>query len=116
MNKFTIMSIFQKCEHDKIANVLQKSHVYGTIPSISTKQKQKAKQQTHTEWRWRFFNINGKSYVEISKKEPNKNRVYINAEGEWSDCCIDIAFKACITETHYCYLEPRFSEDEKNCQ
>lgn len=113
MKMFNIMSIFQKC--DVNSNTLCKTQVYNTIPPFSTKYKQKQKRETHTEWRWRFFNIYNKKYVEISKKEPNKKRVFIDLEGKWSNCCIDDCFKQYIAETYYCYLST-VSEDEKNCQ
>ncbi len=40
-------------------------------------------QQIKTEWRWRFYKIDSKIIVEMSYKEINSDRLYLNKNGEW---------------------------------
>jgi hypothetical protein len=58
---------------------------------------------THVEWRWRFYNINSKQFVVISKKEPNKPRIYMQTNSEWGEQIIDEQYEKYIIKTFYYY-------------
>lgn len=71
----------------KAKNEIDIESISAMIPKNSTNKENKEKQKTMTEWRWRFMNID-KIKVEISYKEPNKKRKYLNNDGEWIDANI----------------------------
>lgn len=65
------------------SSVLYKDQVIDNIPEGAINFPDKEKQKIYTEFRWRFYEINNKEYCEISYKEPNKQRLYKNKNGEW---------------------------------
>ena len=58
---------------------------------------------THVEWRWRFYNINSRQFVAISKKEPNKPRIYMQTNSDWGEQIIDEQYEKYIIKTFYYY-------------
>lgn len=60
-------------------------------------------QNTHLEWRWRFYKIDNLQLIEISKLEYTKNRLYMNAAGDWIEYDIDKTFDQYIIKTFYYY-------------
>jgi hypothetical protein len=56
------------------------------------------------EYRWRFIEFNGNKSVEISRS-IDKNREYINKEGEWVKRYIDSKFDKFVKESYYYYID-----------
>lgn len=55
-----------------------------------------------TERRWRFFKYGDRKLVEISKKEPMKDRLYIDIYGKWIHYSVpDIWNKYLVIEKYY---------------
>ena len=96
-----------KIRSDKCANVVRL--VYGdiknTIPVQSTSSVDLEKQKTHTEWRWVFYTINGRKMIEISKKDPNKNRTFIDNTGLWINFPLDTSLDKYIVDAYYYYVK-----------
>lgn len=62
---------------------LSLNDIIKSIPLTATKHPNVRLQTNHTEWRWRFFDIKGRKLIEISKKDPNSERVYMDNTGKW---------------------------------
>lgn len=76
-------------------------NVYKTIPKDSFKEPHDNK--TKTEWRWRFLQFGPSIKVEISKKKPNEDRLYLNGKNEWVKRDIDLRFDKYVTKSYYYY-------------
>jgi len=60
---------------------------------------------THTEWMWKFYNINNRQVVVISKKDPNKEKLYMRNNGEWGEHIDEHLYEKYIVITLYCYTK-----------
>lgn len=63
--------------------------IENTIPKDSIDYPQLFYQLFYTENRWRYFNINNQIYIEISQKEPYKERMFLSQNGDWTEYKID---------------------------
>ena len=78
--------------------------IIKSIPPNSIKRPNTYLQTSHTEWRWRFFEIKGRKLVEISKKHPNGERIYMNNMGKWiSNLELNDNWDQFLTDTKYFY-------------
>lgn len=98
-------SIFSKNESNESdqPNILSKKEILESIPKNSTKQPDLDKQKTMTEWRWRFYKINNKMYTEISKSEPNSDRIFVDNTGNWIKYDLDDSLNSFIVDQYYYY-------------
>lgn len=60
---------------------------------------------THTEWRWRFLNIGDRKLVEISRKNPNGQRTYIDNTGKWINISLDQEWDKYVVGIKYVYVK-----------
>jgi hypothetical protein len=86
--------------------ILNKLEVVNTIPKNCLKQKNLELAKTKIEWRWRIFKIPEHStneLVEITKKTPNEERLYINKYGDWINYKMDDNFNKYVVNEYYVY-------------
>lgn len=57
------------------------------------------------EWRWRFFNINGHNFVEISQKNHDKERMYVDGNGNLCEKKIGDEWNQYIVDEKYYYVD-----------
>ena len=69
--------------HDQCEMILDINDIMKTIPNNAINKPDCELGKTNTEWRWRFFNVKGRKLIEISKKNPNHERMYVNNTGSW---------------------------------
>jgi hypothetical protein len=77
--------------------------IKNAIPQPNFKEPQLDK-LSYTEWRWRFLNINNKQLVEISFKEPDKPRKYIDKYGRWAALELE-NYDQYVVEQYYAYTQ-----------
>jgi len=75
------------------------------IPSVNFNEPQENLAKVKTEWRWRYITIDNNTYIEISKKKYEKNRLYINNESEWVQRNIPQEYDKYVTKITYAYLD-----------
>jgi hypothetical protein len=84
--------IFAKKENDVAINktnyerkILSKNEILSSIPQNALEQEDINLSLSKIELRWRIFKIPNieNEIIEISQKEPNKNRLYMNQNGNW---------------------------------
>lgn len=92
-------NIFEKINNTNERIILSYNEIIESIPKTATDKSDDKKKLKYTEWRWRFFNLNGRKLIEISKKQPNKARMFVDNNGEWID-----EFKADKLDTWCKYL------------
>lgn len=100
--------IFKKHEQTNILEpkiILNYNEIMKSIPKNAKCNSEEELKNTYIEWRWRFFNINGRKLIEISKKEPNKEREYINNNGQWVKYTLDKFWEKYITDIKYHYVK-----------
>ena len=85
--------------------ILSLDDIKRSIPEESFKIPRPDLLKTHTEWRWRFFNIEGRQLIEISKLEPNNERVYVDNTSKWTKCTLDASWEKYIVNERYCYVK-----------
>ena len=97
--------IFEKYTEETNRFALSREEVAKSIPRDATKQPNKELSLTKTEWRWRIFKIPNikNEFVEISKKIPNEDRLYLNKSEEWTTCIVDKAFDNFVAHSYYYY-------------
>ena len=84
--------------------IIKKDDLSKIIPTDSLEEENQILNKTLTEWRWKLFEINGKSYTEISKKEVDKERLFKNKYGLWvSTSPIDNNFDEFLVKKYYYY-------------
>lgn len=88
----------QRCEM-----TLSLNDIIKAIPENATKHPLEHLQKDHTEWRWRFFDLKGRKLIEISKKSPNCDRIYVDNTGGWTQCELKGNWDKYLTDTRYCY-------------
>lgn len=99
-------SIFKKSkpESDISSNIaLTKAIIYNSIPEDALDTEDPILAKTHTEWRWKFYDINSRKMIEISRKDPNSSRSYIDNTGKWVQCTIDKELDKYVNCTKYYY-------------
>jgi len=84
--------------------MLSLEDIKKSIPQNALSQPDSNLQLTRTEWRWRFFNFNGRQLIEISWKEPNTDRVYVDNTGRWINYSLDKEWEKYITNAKYFYV------------
>jgi hypothetical protein len=96
------MDIFyKKHEVAKFFYKLDKDSILETIPKEHYKSQQNYPNKT--EWRWRVYKINDNNIIEISFKEPNLNRKYLDKFGKWIEYDLNNEFDKFICEQYYYY-------------
>ena len=78
--------------------------VLESIPKNNYSKPQEELASTQIEWRWRIIKIDNQTYVEISQKETDKDRLYINNECKWVQRNISDEFDKYVDKTIYAYL------------
>jgi hypothetical protein len=78
--------------------------ILGSIPGDNYDKPQDHLALLKIEWRWRIIKIDNHTYVEISQKDTNKNRLYINNECKWVQRNISDEFDKYVDKTIYAYL------------
>lgn len=64
-------------KHKTRYNITSKD-ILSKAPEDSFTERQEDLAKTKVEWRWRVLNINDKTYVEVSKRSPDGERLYFN--------------------------------------
>jgi len=82
---------------------LSRTEIYKSIPSDSTHIPDKNLSGKFTEWRWRIFDIEGKIFTEISRNDPNKDRIFLDKTGNWIKYDMDDSYNKYIIESYYYY-------------
>lgn len=78
--------------------------IIKSIPPNATIHPNEHLRSTHTEWRWRFFEMKERKLVEISKKTPDSDRIYMNNTGKWiSNFELEGNWDKFLTDTRYFY-------------
>lgn len=85
---------------------IELDHIMSTIPKDRYTMPQPKLADIYTEWRWRFLDINGKDYVEISRKDSGKDRLYINKNKKWVNESGLEKYDMYIIKNIYSYLDP----------
>ena len=87
-------------------NEILYSDVKSTIPKKHSINKiNDWENKYNIEYRWRFIELNKKKFVEISKKNKNKNvREYKNSKGEWVERTISLEYDKYVYEKYYYYI------------
>jgi hypothetical protein len=85
--------------------ILSLDEILDTIPKNASNKFLPHLQSTHTEWRWRFFDIQGRKLIEISKQNPNKNRIYMDNMGKWVSDTLDNSWDQYVVDVKYCYVK-----------
>lgn len=83
--------------------ILNKKLLLESMPKTCTNKPDLELVKIKTEWRWRFFKINDIDIVEISYKEPNCDRKYINNKGVWCNYDMDAFYDKFIVKIYYYY-------------
>ena len=92
-------------ESDKYS--ICKKTVLNSIPEPNVSVPVPELAKVKIEWRWRFMKINNKDFIEISQKEHNSSRLYINSECQWVSRTISSEFDKYIEKTIYAYLDKK---------
>lgn len=89
---------------NKIRIVMSIHDIEKTIPQDCLDYPQIIYQKFYTEYRWRYFKINNEIYIEMSYKEPNKERLFMSPSGEWIEYKIDPELDNFIIKKKYYYV------------
>lgn len=104
-----IMSIFiKKKENDDITyTTILKEDVLENIPKGATNKKDKDLELTSTEYRWRMIRLpnSEKEFIEISYKQPNQKRLFMNHGQKWIEYEKDSQFDQYVIKEYYFYVE-----------
>jgi hypothetical protein len=88
---------------DDVTTILKLSEIMKTIPK-NTKDKQDSElSKKYVEWRWRFFDVNGRNLIEISRKDPNGERLYTDKNGSWIHFQLDNKWEKYLKKSLYYY-------------
>ena len=99
-------SIFVKKEPKNInRKILSKDEILASIPKNALKEKNTEHTLTHDETRWRIFQLpnHENEIIEISKKKPNEERLYMNQNGSWILYDGDDKFDVYVVDEFYYY-------------
>jgi hypothetical protein len=93
---------YKKHEVAKFFYKLDKDSILETIPANHYKLQQNMPDKT--EWRWRLYNINENyNFIEISFKEPNSNRKFLDKFGKWIEYNLSNDYDKFIQKQFYYY-------------
>lgn len=96
----------RRSELQKTENKINKNDIKNMIPAGSLKEKDNIKKSHMIEFRWKLYNIKDiGTYIEISKKYPGKNRVFLNKYGKWIETYVSKQYSIYCTEKHYYYTD-----------
>jgi len=101
-----IMKFFKKQEKNK-KKILSKEEIMNSIPKKCLKEEDKKLKTMMTEYRWRILKIDGyeRDIVEISYKEPDSERLYINSKNEWIKMEIEEKYDNYVIDRYYYYTK-----------
>jgi hypothetical protein len=85
--------------------ILSLENILKTIPNYSSSVPNKELQKTHTERRWKFFEIDNRKLIEISQKNPNEDRLYLNSAGQWIKFKMDNCWDHFLIDVKYYYAK-----------
>lgn len=88
---------------------MSKKDVLNSIPKNHVLIRNNELLKIKAEWRWRIFKFPTKKneVIEISFKNPNKKRLFINKFGEWVETEISKEFDPFVIKEYFCYIEPK---------
>lgn len=92
-------------ENGEAQMILSLKDIESNIPPDAVKNPIVQLQRTHTEWRWRFFDLKGRKLIEISKKSPNKERIYMDNTGKWVSFVLKGNWDQFLVDTRYYYMD-----------
>ena len=97
----------KKCDNlnNKEKIVLSKEDIINSIPDNYYKKPQISLSEKYTEWRFIMYYIYDDTFIEISKKDPLKDRIFIDNTGTWINYDMDNTFDKFITDKFYFYAE-----------
>jgi len=100
-------SIFKKAEKkiESIQPIIKRDQLMNTIPPNTYDCPNNELLGHMIEWRWRFFNINEHQFVEISQKHHNKERLYVDGNGQMIEKIIGDEWNKYIVDEKYYYTE-----------
>jgi hypothetical protein len=104
-NRNIVMEKMSKTNERDNGIRLKNEDIYKLIPKGASDKENIELAKTNEEWRWRFFNINGRKMVEMSRKKPNSNRIYINQNGELYDYKMSNEWDKYVTKIIYYYAK-----------
>jgi len=90
-------------DREHYETILCLSDIKKSIPDSATDQPDPVLSKTLTEWRWRFFDVEGRKLIEISRKEPNNDRFYIDNTRRWTRFTLDASWNRYIVDAKYYY-------------
>jgi hypothetical protein len=111
------MSIFIKKkdqdqdQDDITCTIISKEDFLENIPKGATNKKDKDLELTSTEYRWRILKLPNleKEFIEISFKEPNKARLFMNHAGKWVEYEKNSQFDQHVVKEYYFYIKAQCS-------
>lgn len=78
----------------------------SVVPKDNYSAPQEHLAKTKVEWRWRVFKLNNKTYVEISHKKQNNNRLYlVPEECKWAERDVPSSFDKYVKKEVYAYVD-----------
>jgi len=92
-------------DREHYETILCLGDIKKSIPDSATNQPDPVLSKTLTEWRWRFFDVEGRKLIEISRKEPNNDRFYIDNTRRWTRFTLDASWDKYIVGTKYYYAD-----------
>jgi hypothetical protein len=103
MNK--TKTVFARNYDNDNDNVVNQEDVTKLIPKVNYDKPQEKMIKTHTEWRWRFLKIDGDNYTEISKKNEDSPRLYVDSSGQWMEKSIPNKYDKYVEHIVFAYLK-----------
>lgn len=86
--------------------ILSYNELIKTIPIKNVVLKSNIKlANIYTEWVWKFYNINNRQLIVITKKEPNKEILYMVQNNEWKPFTDEHLYEKHIVLTLYYYAK-----------
>jgi hypothetical protein len=85
---------------------LTSEQLLSVVPKDNYNKPQEHLAKNKVEWRWRVFKISEKTYVEISHKSQNNNRLYFDPNGcKWVERNIPANFDTYLEKEVYAYVD-----------
>lgn len=92
-------------ENENCEMVLNINDIMKTIPNNAMTKPNIDMGKIYTEWRWRFFNVKGRKLIEISKKHPHNDRLYVDNTGGWIQYTNTNEWDKFLVNVMYHYVE-----------
>jgi hypothetical protein len=107
-NKMDDLSIFFKKKGKKISPepvTISREELMSTIPDDAVKVPDIKKADKHREHRWRIIKLPDREaeLIEISVKDPDKNRIFISQNGTWIEYSESHLYDKYVTDEYYYY-------------